>query len=538
MAACLFTILLVNPLREVSLEDDWNFALMVRHLLETGEYRLHEWLAPNLPFQTYWGGLFASAFGFSFTSLRASTLVVVAAGLVAFYVLGRDHGLNDVQSGLVTLGFLASPLFVLHSFTFNTDAPFLMYFVISLLFYTRAMIRHSYPLMLLASIAASAAILTRQFGLAIPAGVFALWLLRKEQRTQPGFFAVGLLLPAIAGAWQVAMGMLAPTKLQWREMHLLSLYFADTATLLTNTVFRPAIILQYLALFSLPFVFLALPAIGLELIHGQGAVGGSKSVRYRTLLVGALALYVVAGVIHAHVVNHTPWLMPYLIWDYFDLAHMGDWPRVMVTLVTSVGAVLYGYIFVLRYSDIRLWSGMPVGPLLLNLIALFQLAEQLLYYKDADRHLMVFLPFLFLALGHHLAAWLCRFRTAFAIACLIMLTLSSLWTRGRIEREEAGWKGAQSLLEAGVPRADIFGLYPWNCYHGLCDDYLREVGDANIESFADFWSRFYPERRQQATFVIVDTPVTQREHWTVIAEIPYRTMLWQERRMYVVKRTS
>ncbi|HJT20706.1 MAG TPA: glycosyltransferase family 39 protein, partial [Nitrospira sp.] len=322
MAACLFTVLLVNPLREVSLEDDWNFALMVRHLLETGEYRLHEWLAPNLPFQTYWGGLFAYAFGFSFTSLRASTLVVMAAGLVAFYFLGREHGLSDAQSGLITLGLLASPLFVLHSFTFNTDVPFLMYFVIALLFYTRAIARHSYPLMFLASIAASAAILTRQFGVAIPAGVFALWLLRKEHRKQPALFAAGLLLPAIAGAWQLSMGVLAPTKLQWREMHLLSLYFADKTTLLTNTIFRPAIILEYLALFSLPFVFPALAAIGYELFSGNRVAGGSTSARSRTVLLGAIALYVAAGIIHAHVVNHTPWLMPYLIWDYFDFAHM------------------------------------------------------------------------------------------------------------------------------------------------------------------------------------------------------------------------
>lgn len=63
------TILLIDPIREASFEDDWTYAVMVRHLHETGEYQLHQWLAPNLPFQTYWGGLFSYYFGYSFTSL-------------------------------------------------------------------------------------------------------------------------------------------------------------------------------------------------------------------------------------------------------------------------------------------------------------------------------------------------------------------------------------------------------------------------------------------------------------------------------------
>ena len=44
----------VNPLREAPYDDDWAFGETVKHLLETGQYRLNDWLAPNMPFQAVW----------------------------------------------------------------------------------------------------------------------------------------------------------------------------------------------------------------------------------------------------------------------------------------------------------------------------------------------------------------------------------------------------------------------------------------------------------------------------------------------------
>src|SRR5215813_47626 len=204
LGAFVLTILFVNPIRETGLDDDWNYAVMVRHLLETGTYRLHEWSTANLPFQTYWGGLFAQLLGYSFTSLRISTLVLVFFGLIAFYYLAREHKLNDTQAGLTMLALLASPLVLRYSFTFTTDVPFLMCLIIALFLYTRAIRMHSYALMFSASVVAAAAILTRQFGLALPAGVLSLWALSDKRRKDALFFAAGVILPAVAGVWQLS----------------------------------------------------------------------------------------------------------------------------------------------------------------------------------------------------------------------------------------------------------------------------------------------------------------------------------------------
>jgi hypothetical protein len=107
-----------------------------------------------------------------------------------------------------------------------------------------------------------------------------------------------------------------------------------------------------------------------------------------------------------------------------------------------------------------------------------------------------------------------------------------------LEKEEAGWKGGQSLLAAGVQPAEIHGFTPWNFYHGYADDYLAELGEA-IETSEDFWGRWYPERRKRAKFFIVDSPVAPKGwKWKVLAEIPYRGMLLGEERVYVMRRES
>ena len=101
----------VDPVRETMTGDDgWAYALTVRHLLTTGEYRLHDWAAANMPMQIYWGALLADVFGYSFTVLRFATLILALVGLISLYFLLRDFGTNDFEASLLTIVVLSSPL--------------------------------------------------------------------------------------------------------------------------------------------------------------------------------------------------------------------------------------------------------------------------------------------------------------------------------------------------------------------------------------------------------------------------------------------
>ena len=47
-------IAFVNPLREnMTADDGWAYALSVRHLVETGQYKLNDWASVNMPMQIY-----------------------------------------------------------------------------------------------------------------------------------------------------------------------------------------------------------------------------------------------------------------------------------------------------------------------------------------------------------------------------------------------------------------------------------------------------------------------------------------------------
>ena len=80
LAVWILAVLAVDPVGNFALNDDWAYASAVRMLVEQGELRLSGWTAANLITQLLWGALFCLPFGFSFTALRISTLVLAMLG--------------------------------------------------------------------------------------------------------------------------------------------------------------------------------------------------------------------------------------------------------------------------------------------------------------------------------------------------------------------------------------------------------------------------------------------------------------------------
>src|SRR5438477_7741425 len=70
-----FACLLVSPLRDVPVNDDWAYAWSVENLLKTGHLAVLDWSAHYPILATLWGSLFSLFFGFSFGVLRLSTMV-------------------------------------------------------------------------------------------------------------------------------------------------------------------------------------------------------------------------------------------------------------------------------------------------------------------------------------------------------------------------------------------------------------------------------------------------------------------------------
>jgi 4-amino-4-deoxy-L-arabinose transferase-like glycosyltransferase len=158
----------INPVGDFPLNDDWAYALAVRSLLDTGRFTLLGPIVANQVAQVYWGALFCLPFGFSFTALRISTLVLGGTGILALYLLLRELGAQRqiALAGAFTLA--VNPFYLGLSLTFMTDVPFISVITLSLWLYVRGARRGDAVSLGLAVVLSFVAILIRQFALMLP----------------------------------------------------------------------------------------------------------------------------------------------------------------------------------------------------------------------------------------------------------------------------------------------------------------------------------------------------------------------------------
>jgi hypothetical protein len=119
--AVLLCELISQPFANMGVCDDWPYILMARTLATTGHIVYNGWAAPMLAWQLYLGAALVKLFGFSFTAVRSSTVLVAMA--MAF-VLQRTFvrsSLSEPNATLATLALVVSPLYLMLSVTYMTD---------------------------------------------------------------------------------------------------------------------------------------------------------------------------------------------------------------------------------------------------------------------------------------------------------------------------------------------------------------------------------------------------------------------------------
>jgi hypothetical protein len=124
--------LLIRPYVEMGLGDDWSYIHTAKLFAETGHFVYNGWGSPMLGWQVVLAAPFIKLFGFSFTSVRVSTLLIA---MVTAFLLQRTFvraGLNQTNAVLGTLALLFSPLVVPLIFSFMTDIPGLFCIVLCL----------------------------------------------------------------------------------------------------------------------------------------------------------------------------------------------------------------------------------------------------------------------------------------------------------------------------------------------------------------------------------------------------------------------
>lgn len=179
-----FAVAVSNPAGNFPLNDDWSFALAVRHLLDTGEFRPLGWTAMTLVGQTLWGTAYCLLFGYSFEVLRAATLMSALIGLLCFSLLLRKLGCGRWTATIATAALGFNPLFFSLAQTFMTDVEFTSVAITSTLFFCRYLQTRKPSAILWGLLCMFVALSIRQLALYLPIAMLVTLLLegRRDHR--------------------------------------------------------------------------------------------------------------------------------------------------------------------------------------------------------------------------------------------------------------------------------------------------------------------------------------------------------------------
>ena len=124
--------LVSRPFAEMGLCDDWSYIRTVQVLAATGHLAYNGWATAMLGWQLFVADAFVKLFGFSFSAVRMSTLLI---GTVTAFLLQRTMvraGLNERNAVIGTLALVLSPLYMFLSASFMTDIGGLFAIVLAL----------------------------------------------------------------------------------------------------------------------------------------------------------------------------------------------------------------------------------------------------------------------------------------------------------------------------------------------------------------------------------------------------------------------
>lgn len=214
--------LLIWPVGEYGINDEWVYVKSLEHLHFEGRLLIPDCVTASFVGQLFWGLLFTKLFGFSFTSAGLSAVVLQAVECVFLYRTLALCGVDRLPAFGGVLALVFNPLHAANAFSFMTDVPAVAFEFVGLFCYLTAIshIRNQQALkearglplpayqgasfrelgwLVAGSFGAGEAFLIRQHGLLLPVALF----------TYAVAFDRRLLTPARCAAAFVPVGVAA-----------------------------------------------------------------------------------------------------------------------------------------------------------------------------------------------------------------------------------------------------------------------------------------------------------------------------------------
>jgi Dolichyl-phosphate-mannose-protein mannosyltransferase len=444
--------ILLHPFANLPFHDDWTYAWSVEHLLKTGELQVLDW-SVHYPFvQILWGTVFCLPFGFSFSALRISTVMLASLGALALYGTLREFGRTRSESLLGSLVLIANPVFFVLTFSFMTDVPFVGLSNIAFLFIVRGLCRRNSCELWVGCAFGAGAFFIRQIAIAIPGSLLLYVLFARSYRS-----------------WRYVL----PPIIVSLFICLTPFLIGQTFGLTTQYAGRAWVVDHWLHHYdqAMPGVLRILMHMGLALIPiGMAILNSSYRKRLFWATIGVLSLLTVCSIL-------LPAEIPRPLEGMWQLRTLGrerhllqgvrapdflpDWlnyPLFVLSLFSSAG------IMVKIIDALSLGIEKPLGLLAWYAFIHFVLMLALWLFEEwgSDRYSLVLLsPLIVLLAGSELRSKL----VLAGIAVLYAVSMLVTWNETQTSRATA--KAIVWLRENSIPFASIDAGYVfngWNLY--------------------------------------------------------------------------
>jgi hypothetical protein len=472
-------VLMAWPFAEMGMGDDFSYIRSAQVLADTGHIALNGWGAPMAIFQLLPAALFIKLFGFSFTIVRLTTLLVAMATAFLFQRAMVRAGINEWNATAGTLTLALSPMYLQLSFSFFTD----MWCLFAIVFCFYACL---HALQAQTSRAAVVWICSASIGNAIFGTVrqvaflgvlvmvpCTLWLLRKRKQVLPAGIAAcaaGYAIVLYALYWFSKQPFSVALPIRPTGLHTIHM---DTRLRneLPNILLRPALEIPML---MLPVLLMFLPAMRRSSRLAKAGMVGSSIFLFAIGLhmlrqAGTLSALLVPFVVR--IGSILSWHGMFTVWPMMRILNP-VWPdiglpksfRIMVALATIVGILCLQASFSLRkrtQSTVTVttplqWRSLAVLVVPFLLAYTVALAPTGLVDGTLDRYLLPLVAIgMVLVVRHYQETVRTRlpiatFLLVFLIAGITVPALHDLFSMYR-----ATLAAANEMRAAGVPRDQI-----------------------------------------------------------------------------------
>jgi hypothetical protein len=499
-------LLLVPPAHEFPIIDDWNHASAVRHMLQIGKFDMPPTMQANLFGLVVWGASWSKVFGFSFTTLTYSTLVLELGGLLAFYGLARSVGVRPWGALFGTALLAFNPIWVHLSYSFMTDVPFVSLMLIACFLYVQGIQRGfagqaNAAWLLMGGFFAGWAFTIRQFGLLIPLA-FILYLvfvgITSRKWRWLDMLAIAAVPAVVMGGWWL-----------WRHDLPQTAGAAASAGRAANFLFKE------------PWVRVPLlRALVLLPVAALSAWGAIKLARNRLWLLAPVALVVIVCIYTLDLPGER-WIEMYEPPFTVQLGPLSTTIPAETFTFAQVGNIIrIGGIDFFEYNHQRIWSreawqalwfvGIGLGILLLTkivaglidwgrefwairrerpvvmprmavyMLGAFIFVISMTFQGDMyDRYLVQFLPFLLLFVVRGSSSW-GRWAWGYSVAALVVVSSFTVVAKmDHMDHARARWEAGQWLIARS---GGIHGGYDWDNWVGNRNDNYQ-ITDWHIEGY-------------------------------------------------------